>query len=205
MKRSSRLAALVLCACALVPAGLARASTDNSTPVATAPTVDSVTATPDSNPVVQTTTTSTLPPLMPRPRARIPIAFSRIVLSEQRAYFYNARKRLIATLPVSTGADNQTPVGSFKVFSKSASTFYTPDPAERMRWMTRFTRGSEGGAIGFHGIPYRVTKNGEIPIFTPLGQYPVSHGCIRVRVSDAKWIFENMKIGTVVTVVRSRQ
>jgi lipoprotein-anchoring transpeptidase ErfK/SrfK len=126
------------------------------------------------------------------------------VLDEQRAYFYNTRRRLIATLPISSGADDQTPVGTFKVYSKSAQTFYSPDPSERMKWMTRFTKGREGGAIGFHGIPYKVTKRGEIPIFTPLGQYPVSHGCIRVRVADAKWIFENMKIGTTVSVVRSR-
>jgi lipoprotein-anchoring transpeptidase ErfK/SrfK len=119
-------------------------------------------------------------------------------------YVYNHRKRLIATLPVSTGVDDQTPVGTFKVFSQSAQAFYTPNPSERMRWMTRFTKGREDGNIGFHGIPYKVTKSGEIPFFTPLGVAPSSHGCIRMRVADAKWLFHNVKIGTVVSVVRSR-
>jgi len=152
-----------------------------------------------------TTTTSTLPPVSPPQRRRIAIAFARVVLDEQRAYFYNANRRLIATLPVSTGVDDQTPVGVFKVFSKSAETFYTPNPRERMRFMTRFTVGREGGNIGFHGIPYRVTKSGETPFYTPLGLAPSSHGCIRMRVTDAKWVFQNMAIGSTVAVLRSRR
>lgn len=137
-------------------------------------------------------------------RPKIAIAFARIVLDEQRAYFYNANRRLIVTIPVSTGVDDQTPLGTFKVFSKSEQAVYAPDPRERMKWMTRFTVGREGGNIGFHGIPYRVTKTGEVPIPTPLGEAPSSHGCIRVRVSDAKWIFSNMSLGTTVTVIASR-
>jgi lipoprotein-anchoring transpeptidase ErfK/SrfK len=153
---------------------------------------------------IATTTTSTLPPVSRPQRRRVNIAFARIVLSEQRAYFYTTSRRLIATLPVSTGADDQTPVGTFKVFSKSAQTFYTPNPVERMKFMTRFTKGRQGGNIGFHGIPYKVTKNGDVPFYTPLGIAPVSHGCIRMRVTDAKWVFDNMKLGSVVSVVRTR-
>jgi lipoprotein-anchoring transpeptidase ErfK/SrfK len=149
-------------------------------------------------------TTTTLPPLSRPQRGVAKIGFTRIVLDEQRVYVYNNRRRLIATLPASTGVDDQTPVGTFKVFSQSAQAYYTPNPNERMRWMTRFTKGREGGNIGFHGIPYKVTKSGEIPFPTPLGKAPSSHGCIRMRVADAKWLFQNMKIGTVVSVVRSR-
>jgi lipoprotein-anchoring transpeptidase ErfK/SrfK len=141
----------------------------------------------------------------PPERKRVNIAFARVVLDEQRAYFYNKNRRLIATLPVSTGVDDQTPVGVFKVFSKSAQTFYTPNPQERMRFMTRFTVGREGGNIGFHGIPYTVTKSAEVPFYTPLGIAPSSHGCIRMRVTDAKWVFQNMAVGSTVSVVRSRR
>ena len=153
---------------------------------------------------VPITTTSTLPPVSRPQKRRINIAFARIVLDEQRAYFSTSKRRLIATLPVSTGIDDQTPVGTFKVFSKSAQTFYAPNPVERMKYMTRFTKGREGGNIGFHGIPYKVTKNGDIPFYTPLGIAPVSHGCIRMRVTDARWVFDNMKLGSVVSVVRTR-
>ena len=132
------------------------------------------------------------------------VAFAKVVLAEQRAYFYNASKRLIVTLPVSTGTDDQTPVGVFRVFSKSELAIFSPAPNERMRYMTRFTKGREGDNIGFHGIPFKVTKSGETPLYTPLGVAPSSHGCIRMLESDARWVFENMAIGTRVTVVRSR-
>ena len=197
MKSPLRIALTILVACVLVPTSLAHAEgSDTTTPDTIAPVEPTTTTVP--------VTTTTLPRLSPPQRGRASIGFTRIVLDEQRVYVYNHRKRLIATLPASTGVDDQTPVGTFKVFSQSAQAYYTPNPNERMRWMTRFTKGREGGNIGFHGIPYKVTKSGEIPFPTPLGVAPSSHGCIRMRVADAKWLFQNMKIGTVVSVVRSR-
>jgi len=207
MKSPLRIALTVLVACVLVPTSLVNAEgTDTTTPDTTASTTVPIFSpeTASTTAPAPTSTTSTLPRLSPPQRGRASIGFTRIVLDEQRVYVYNHRKRLIATLPASTGVDDQTPVGTFKVFSQSAQAYYAPSPNERMRWMTRFTKGRQGGNIGFHGIPYKVTKTGEIPFFTPLGVAPSSHGCIRMRVSDAKWLFHNMKIGTVVSVVRSR-
>ena len=208
MKSPLRIALTVLLTCVLVPTSLVHAEgTDTTTPDTSAPTTEPTTVPETVSttvPEAPTTTTSTLPRVSNPQRGRASIGFTRIVLDEQRVYVYNHRKRLIATLPASTGVDDQTPVGTFKVFSQSAQAFYTPNPNERMRWMTRFTKGREGGNIGFHGIPYKVTKTGEIPFPTPLGVAPSSHGCIRMRVADAKWLFQNMKIGTVVSVVRSR-
>ena len=197
MKSPLRIALTVLAACVLVPTSLVNAEgSDTTIPDTIAPVEPTTTTMP--------VTTTTLPPLSRPQRGVAKIGFTRIVLDEQRVYVYNNRRRLIATLPASTGVDDQTPVGTFKVFSQSAQAYYTPNPNERMRWMTRFTKGREGGNIGFHGIPYKVTKSGEIPFPTPLGVAPSSHGCIRMRVADAKWLFKNMKIGTVVSVVRSR-
>jgi len=197
MIRPRRIAIVAVAVSTLVPAMTAHAEGSNDT--------NPDTTVPVSSTVETTTTTSTLPPVSGPQRARINIAFARIVLDEQRAYFYTASRRLIATLPVSTGIDDQTPTGTFKVFSKSALAIFSPSPNERMRYMTRFTKGREGDNIGFHGIPFKVTKRGEVPIYTPLGIAPVSHGCIRMRVADAKWVFTNMKIGSVVAVVRSRR
>lgn len=194
-----RLATIVVALTTIVPAGIAAAEgTDTTTPDTVVASTVPVTSVPE------TTTTSTLPPVSEPQRGRVAIGFARVVISEQRVYVYNMRKRLIATLPVSTGLLDTTPTGTFKVFSKSAQAYYTPNPNERMRFMTRFAKGREGGNIGFHGIPYKVTKAGEIPFPTPLGEAPSSHGCVRMRVADAKWLFTNMKIGTVISVVRSR-
>jgi lipoprotein-anchoring transpeptidase ErfK/SrfK len=132
------------------------------------------------------------------------IGYVTVVLDEQTTYVYSPTRRLIATLPVSTGLDDTTPVGSFTVFSKSADTFYTPNPRERMRWMTRFTKGPNGGNIGFHSIPYMTTEVGEIKFPTPVGLAPSSHGCVRMRDADAQWLFDNIALGTVVTVIQSK-
>lgn len=207
MKSPLRIALTVLVACVLVPTSLVHAEgSDTTTPDTSAPSTVPTTVpdTVSTTVPAPTITTSTLPRVSSPQRGAATIGFARIVLDEQRVYVYNHRKRLIATLPASTGVDDQTPVGTFTVFSQSAQAFYAPNPSERMRWMTRFSKGREGGNIGFHGIPYKVTKSGEIPFFTPLGIAPSSHGCIRMRVADAKWLFHNMKIGTVVSVVRSR-
>lgn len=207
MKSPIRIALTVLVTCVLVPTSLVNAEgSDTTTPDTSAPSTAPTTVpeTVSTTAPEQTTTTTTLPRVSKPQRGVASIGFARVVLDEQRVYVYNHRKRLIATLPASTGVDDQTPVGTFKVFSQSAQAFYTPNPNERMRWMTRFTKGRQGGNIGFHGIPYKVTKSGEIPFPTPLGVAPSSHGCIRMRVADAKWLFHNMDIGTVVSVVRSR-
>ena len=132
------------------------------------------------------------------------IGYVTVVLDEQTTYVYSPTRRLIATLPVSTGLDDTTPVGSFTVFSKSADTFYTPNPRERMRWMTRFTKGPNGGNIGFHSIPYMTTEVGEVKFPTPVGLAPSSHGCVRMRDADAQWLFDNIALGTVVTVIQSK-
>lgn len=152
---------------------------------------------------------TTIPAIAPSkiklPTRKVTIAFARIVLDEQQAYFYNERRKLIAKLPVSTGLDGSTPVGKFKVFSRSAQTFYAPRPKEKMRYMTRFTVGRQGGNIGFHGIPYMASKKGNVRFPTPLGVAPSSHGCVRMLDNHAKWVFDNLPRGATVSVVASRR
>jgi len=139
----------------------------------------------------------------PRPapaRRKVAIGIVRVVLSEQRVYVYDTRRRLMATLPASTGLDGSTPTGRFRVFSKSRSTFYKADPSQRMRWMTRFAKGSGGDNIGFHSIPFVVTGRSARKIPTPIGREPSSSGCVRMRSRDAQWIYDNVSVGTRIIV-----
>lgn len=136
-------------------------------------------------------------------RGKAEIGIVRVVLSEQRVYVYDTRRRLMATLPASTGLDGSTPTGRFKVFSKSRSTFYKADPSQRMRWMTRFAKGTGGDNIGFHSIPYVVTGRSAKRIPTPIGREPSSSGCVRMRTRDAQWIYDNVQMGTRVIVEES--
>lgn len=198
--RKSLIATVVAFSVVSTGAALVRASANDPSPPTTV--ADAPTTTTEAPRV---TTTTIKPADIKLPRRRVQIAYVRVVLKEQQAYFYNSKRKLIAKLPVSTGLDGSTPVGTFKVFSRSRNTFYTPRPQEKMHFMTRFTVGRNGGNIGFHGIPYVISKQGRIPFPTPLGIAPSSHGCIRMLDAHAEWVFKNLPNGATVTVTRSRR
>jgi lipoprotein-anchoring transpeptidase ErfK/SrfK len=117
-------------------------------------------------------------------------------LSEQRASFYGRNGVLLRSAPISSGAaQTPTPTGTFKVWKHRAETFSPADPAVRMLHMTNFY-----GSIGFHGIPF-VREGGAVrPLYTPLGVYGISHGCIRMRNVDARWVFSHLPVGATVEV-----
>jgi len=199
--RVRKVALASLSACAVVVSGtaLVRAATDDITATTTVPNI--LIEAPTAQPVLAPVD----PSRIKLPRRTVSIAYARIVLDEQQAYFYNNKRKLIAQLPVSTGLDGSTPTGRFQVFSRSAQTFFIPRPQEKMKFMTRFTVGKNGGNIGFHGIPYITTRNGNVQFPTPLGIAPSSHGCIRMLDSHAEWVFDNLPRGATVSVVASRR
>lgn len=110
----------------------------------------------------------------------------------QRAYVYGADGSLMREIPISSGRGGRTPLGHFAVATKSEWTTATSNPKVSMRWMTRFN-----GGIGFHGIP----RQGSTALKTPLGQRPVSHGCIRMSDEDARYIYQWVPRGTPVNVI----
>jgi lipoprotein-anchoring transpeptidase ErfK/SrfK len=115
-----------------------------------------------------------------------------ITLSDETATFYDTDGNIVLQAPISSGRDNLTPVGSFHVQSKSERAWASGGSGVYMDWMTRFN-----GGIGFHSIP-KTAAGVDLP--TPLGQTPVSHGCIRMADDQAKIVFENLRIGALVEV-----
>ncbi len=113
-------------------------------------------------------------------------------LSDQEAVIYNSAGRPLVSFDVSTGAaDTPTPLGRFKVSSKTPVTFSRSNPDITMRYMVRFKNG-----VGFHAIP---RQNG-IPLNTPLGVSGVSHGCVRLADKDARLLYKNLPLGATVVV-----
>ena len=113
-------------------------------------------------------------------------------LSDQWVTVFNREGAVLRSWPASTGAKaTPTPVGRFRVTTKSASTFVRDDPSVTMRFMTRFR-----GGVGFHGIP---RDNGR-PMKTPLGVKGVSHGCVRLADANARELFQKLPLGAVVVV-----
>lgn len=68
------------------------------------------------------------------------------------------------------------------------------------QWSTRIT-----GSILFHSVYYNSPNNNNtlsVSAYNKLGT-TASHGCIRLTAGDAKWIYDNCKIGTKVTIYNS--
>ena len=62
------------------------------------------------------------------------------------------------------------------------------------------------GSIAFHSPIYTAVSNSAMKIgsYNKLGQR-ASHGCIRLAVWDAKWIYDNIGKGTVVSIVEGME
>jgi len=89
-------------------------------------------------------------------------------------------------------------IGEYRVFSRSRYTNSIQNPAVKWGYMIRFTKGCEGGNIGFHEIP----KKYGVPLQSiwQLGT-PLSAGCVRQATSDAQWMWNWAWVGTKVVVL----
>jgi lipoprotein-anchoring transpeptidase ErfK/SrfK len=118
-----------------------------------------------------------------------------------KLFLYNGM-RYLRTFGVATGQSKYpTPLGRFRVVVKWKNPWWYPPDSEwakdldpvppgpsnplGTRWM-----GISSPGVGIHGTP----EPGSIG-------YSVSHGCIRMRIPDAEWLFEKVPVGTSVFIV----
>ena len=98
-----------------------------------------------------------------------------------------------------------TPLGTYSVCSNgkavrySMKTMVEPDKSRvYARWATHLV-----GNVYFHAIA--VSKNSHKALnyktYNKLGS-PAAAGCIRMTVADAKWIYDNIKTGTKVKIIK---
>jgi lipoprotein-anchoring transpeptidase ErfK/SrfK len=119
--------------------------------------------------------------------------------SERRVYVYEGEK-VISSYRVAVGKSGwETPLGTFKVLTMEENPIFKsfksgriiepgPDNPLGVRWIGIWTNGKT--QLGFHG-----TNEPEL-----IGQ-AVSHGCIRMLNKDVTKLYNQVKEGTVVTVV----
>jgi lipoprotein-anchoring transpeptidase ErfK/SrfK len=110
--------------------------------------------------------------------------------------------RPVRTFTVATGQDQYpTPLGDFEIVVKERNPTWNPPDSEwakdaepippgpgnplGTRWM-----GLSAYAVGIHGTPDPAS----------LG-YSVSHGCIRMAIPEAEWLFDHVEVGTPVYIV----
>ncbi|MDQ2984906.1 MAG: L,D-transpeptidase/peptidoglycan binding protein [Actinomycetota bacterium] len=118
-----------------------------------------------------------------------------------RLYLYNGM-RLWRSFGVATGQSSYpTPVGRWRVVVKWRNPWWYPPPSPwaqgskpippgpgnplGTRWM-----GLSASGVGIHGTPDDASIG-----------YSASHGCIRMHIPDAEWLFTHLRIGTTVFIV----
>lgn len=106
------------------------------------------------------------------------------------------------TVPVkamvcSTGANKATPLGTFRIGGKYR--WHELDGPVYGQYCSRIT-----GHVLFHSVYYSTTDPSTLNYnaYNKLGS-AVSHGCVRLCVADAKWIYDNCPSGTVVEIYDS--
>ena len=124
-----------------------------------------------------------------------------VCVSKQRVYVYEwsygAYSKLVKTMKCTTGAAaTPTPLGSFKMGGPCGRWYYFKKFECWAQYASRIT-----GGILFHSVLYsdkneKTLRAGSV---AALGSR-ASHGCVRLSVDDAKWIYNHIPAGTTCRV-----
>ena len=125
-----------------------------------------------------------------------------VILRSSNKLRYYVGAKLSRTFGVATGqAAYPTPTGNFEVVTMQRNPWWYPPPSDwaadsdpvppgpgnplGTRWM-----GISAPYVGIHGTPDSASIG-----------YSASHGCIRMRIPDAEWLFQHVEVGTPVFIV----
>lgn len=128
-----------------------------------------------------------------------------INIARQRLFYFPPDGQTVETFPIGTGAEGSTtPIGTTRVIRKKEHPIWYPTASERLEkpeLPTVVPAGPDNPmgdyalylgftAIAIHGTdkPYGVGRN-------------VSHGCIRLYPEDIEQLFQQVPVGTQVTVI----
>ena len=116
---------------------------------------------------------------------------------EYGEYTVPVRQMLCSTGKVGTDSDP----GDWVLNGRKANWCYFPKWGGYARYWTRIN-----GSIAFHSIIYHSvsTSDPKVSSYNALGSR-ASHGCIRLTVADAKWIYDNCPAGTVVHITTQNE
>lgn len=127
-------------------------------------------------------------------------AGKRVVFDEsaQRVWLVAADNDVVRTYLVSGAKDEDLlKPGSYRVYSKSRDAV-SYNLKETMNYMVRFTAG-DNAAIGFHDLPAH--PDGTLAQSRDELGTPLSAGCIRQWITDARALWEFAPVDTLVVVV----
>jgi lipoprotein-anchoring transpeptidase ErfK/SrfK len=125
-----------------------------------------------------------------------------VILRESKRLLLFDDLKLVRWFPIATGLPQYpTPLGEYEIVNMRANPWWYPPPSPwaqdeepvppgpgnplGTRWM-----GISAPYIGIHGTPDAASIG-----------YSASHGCIRMKVPDAEWLFRRVDLGTPVFIV----
>lgn len=123
------------------------------------------------------------------------------VTNQITTVYRNSDRKIVRQMICSTGIENYTPLGTFRMEKTRPDTdrtewYYITKFKCYVKFATRIQ-----GSILFHSIPY-AQKDMQTIDHEALDQLgtKASHGCIRLLWEDARWIAENCPEGTTVKI-----
>ncbi|MBL7123819.1 MAG: L,D-transpeptidase [Actinobacteria bacterium] len=116
-------------------------------------------------------------------------------LTKQRVFVYY-KDNLIKEMICSGGADQSpTPQGEFETSDKIKYSWVERFDVGAFYW-TRFYK-----KYLFHSVPFDKNREMIIEEYEKLGS-PASHGCIRLKLEEAKWLYEKLPSGVRVIIYK---
>lgn len=115
-------------------------------------------------------------------------------LKKQRVYIY-ANNNLVYTMIVSSGMNNSTPKGDFRIGHRGYHFYNRTEGMGGDYWV-----GFIGAKYLFHSVPTRANFGDYIVEEAQKLGVPASHGCVRLSVPDANWFYTNIPDGTAVHI-----
>jgi L,D-transpeptidase-like protein/putative peptidoglycan binding protein len=125
-----------------------------------------------------------------------------VILRDSKMLLFYSKEKLVRRFGIATGQSSYpTPTGDFEITNMQRDPWWNPPPSPwaadsdpvppgpgnplGTRWM-----GISSPYVGIHGTPDSASIG-----------YSASHGCIRMRIEDAEWLFQRVQVGTPVFIL----
>lgn len=121
-----------------------------------------------------------------------------VSIDKQRV-FIKEEGKIIYTMVCSTGDSSQgndTPKGQFVIEAERFKENYWPEYND---WAFNLVSFSGHGIYLFHSVLMLDKDTVEMDEAVKLG-HEASHGCVRLPLPDSKWFYDNIPVGTPVTI-----
>ncbi len=123
----------------------------------------------------------------------------RVSIARQRVYVHlngHVAYAMVASTGLDSPPDDATPRGTFRIQRERGLFFYAPREREGARYWVSWLH---HGEYLFHSVP--TDREGKIIVSEArkLGR-EASHGCIRLTLPDARWIYRHIPYGTYVVI-----